>query len=193
MSVIAMLAILWWGIIGFLGFCLAIWGVIQSCKDGHWMSDRQAGLANLKHRDRWLLEFFGEAGRERWLANERRRHLSEGNWEYATQDARELAKRAKRDAKIKRQRDGELAKDRYAFSKPRRTADGRCVGMVRDPSRSLSEYSWNPPWGDDWREYHVVRVPRACDWLAAGFWDPFVYKGSTIDPVAMVHQEMVMG
>ena len=150
MSVVFMLAILWWGFIGFLGFCLGIWYIVQTAKDSHWGSDRRAGLANLKHRDRWLLEFFGEEGRLRWLANERAR------------------------------------KARQPWDNGHKVVD--------DTQRPLDEYSWNPPWGDDDEEYNVRHYPRPSDWLAAGFWEPFVDRsGKAHDPMKELLAYLVRG
>jgi hypothetical protein len=150
---------LWWGLIGLAGFLLGIWGVYQTFADDKYLSDLKSGLANLKHRDAWLRQHFGEVGRKLWLANEARL------------------------------RAGELG--------PAWKVPGGYAGTVRDMGRDLSEYSYNPPWGFDFYEYDNTthqhhRCPRACDWLSAGFWEPFVFDGQRIDPVQKVEDDLVV-
>ena len=73
---------------------------------------------------------------------------------------------------------------------------GGYKGIVVDPTRRTDDYIYDPPWGFDHKGKYVDGegvAPRGCDWLAAGFWEPFVRRGVSIDPVAMVREEMVMG
>ena len=178
MTALIGLAWLWWGLIGLAGFLLGVWGVYQLWADDKYLSDLKSGKANLKHRDAWLRQHFGETGRKLWLANEARRRTN-----------------------------------RYDQA---RRVPGGYEGTVNDWGRDLAEYSYNPPWGmdlnRDYTPHHSWEVqdwmghlfnkaelftthkePRACDWLSAGFWAPFVIDGRHIDPIQMVEDEMVVG
>lgn len=73
---------------------------------------------------------------------------------------------------------------------------GGYEGIVVDPTRSYDDYVYRRPWGWDFFGKYIDGqgdTPRGCDWLAAGFWEPFVRRGVRIDPVAMVREEMIRG
>ena len=166
-TILGGLAFILWGILGFLGVCVSVWWVCQSVAD-----KVPRHLQNLSRRDGWLRYWFGEKGGKLWLANETaRRKLSEwfdkegGCW--------------------KASKEKNLAYSRFAKENK----------VVADPTRSLADYAYSPPWGFDGHPYEPGdgSPPKGCDWLAAGFRHPFTRHGVTIDPMQMVTADMVRG
>ena len=189
------LAWIWWALLGLGATFMGFWALGSICY--------QPTEIEIKNRDRWLRQHFGEDGRKRWLENKRK------NFRYA-----EFCDQHK----IRRLPDIEqwAVIRKFVNEKlggyPRRTADGRCEGFVELP---LSDYKFNAPWGNDCSPYierHPDTVdwfwrdgccgarshhgePRTADWLAAGFWDPVrrADDGVLVDPIEVVLYREVKG
>jgi hypothetical protein len=158
MSVIFMLAIIFFGICGFLSVLIGLWCVYKTLYE-------KFGNPGYRHLNRWLLQHFGEEGRKRWLHNQKL--LKEFNSD---------------NIQIKQRR---LAQDPNAYMLPIRTANGGVQGMVRPfvpddyQPWGIDENSYEDAHASANRYHEVSYITGQChhaepygtDWLAAGFWD----------------------
>lgn len=178
--------------VGFFFLLYCIWGALNIAGTSFadfWDVDKHP-----KYRDRWLVEHFGEAGKNRWLLNRAAYRLfGEKNTN------KQLIKLIERNPclKVIRKGDiwscyfhptpsGEVGESCY-FS---RGSNGETLGIVPGSFGGAGgfgqdkEYSWNPPWGTGDLPYHGHTAelfhgsngdchsePRAADWFAAGFYD----------------------
>lgn len=194
MSVVVMLAWLWWGLCGFIAAFMGFWAF------GSMLYQPQED--NVKNRDKWLRQHFGEAGMKRWKENHRKTFLLK-----------------KFEDTVKRTWDAKHNKAENDFwakmgGRARRTADGRCEGFV---PVDIKKYYDSVPWSNDGSEYcetHATGIPgmvyyysevscqsnwkshhgepRSSDWFAAGFWDPVARPddGVIVDPMKLFEDEV---
>lgn len=184
MTAIFGLVWLWFGLIGLAGFLLGVWGVFQLAADDRYLTGLQDGTANIKHRDKWLRQHFGEKGRKLWLANEARRHgCGFGS----------LARRVpgSPDVYSGTVNDAERDITKYSYSPP--------WGRDDDSDGYVTNHAWIPR--KSWLETYPKEVeyiathtePRPCDWLASGFGfgGPFQYDGRWFDPLQDIKSQLV--
>lgn len=166
------LAWIWWAICGFVAVFVGFWAFGSMVY--------QPPEMNVKHRNRWLRQHFGEEGMKRWNENMRRSNLCRDFWD---------KHRGLTPEHNRLYREFENAKlGGYIH----RTDDGRAEGFVQLPLCDYAgRFGGDVPWGDDRRPYldkHGKKIttfhrsydkglehhgePRVVDWMAAGFWDP---------------------
>jgi len=158
-----------------MNFCRWIYGRIRVARAGKW-------------RDRWLIDHFGQAGRDRWLLNRtscwvlwecRQLERDHKNWPNKKSYKRYHDFQARHAPCL----DGGICFTRGSNGDTIGTVEGDFGGPISFGYHQ--GYRWCPPWGEDFFHYYaehsselrrslgsgIHAEPSSLNWFAAGFYD----------------------